>query len=258
MKSSHVRYGVALANSIPFSLSVPVASFPWVWPVRRTYFGALGAKTVPYCDRLVRLCAITMVLFHLGYVTVFFGFGCGSGISYPKGLACTYCKGPSVDHYWSDRTVHPLHLALAIPSQHVGRACSSHQFCRGFGQRGHRDRWHLLRGHEELSVPCHICAVSPARTHPIQPYFDQTSPRTEEGGSLCAIRSRRINASQPSRAIIVVRRAEAEASLRSLRSGGNEVSQSLLPPSELHPTSTLSEMVHDGGSRASLGLDPTR
>jgi len=107
---------------------------------------------------------------------------------------------------------------------------SSHQFCRGFGQRGHRDRWHLLRGHEELSVPCHICAVSPARTHPIQPYFDQTSPRTEEGGSLCAIRSRRINASQPSRAIIVVRRAEAEASLRSLRSGGNEVSQSLLPP----------------------------
>jgi len=29
MKSSHVRYGVALANSILFSLSVPVASFPW-------------------------------------------------------------------------------------------------------------------------------------------------------------------------------------------------------------------------------------
>lgn len=36
------RHGVALANSIPFSLSVPV------WPVRRTYFGVLGAKTVPY------------------------------------------------------------------------------------------------------------------------------------------------------------------------------------------------------------------
>jgi hypothetical protein len=152
--------------------------------------------------------------------------------------------------------VHPLHLALSIPSQHVGRACSSHQFCRGFGQRGHRDRWHLLRGHEELSVPCHICAVSPARTHPIQPYFYQTSPRAEGGGSLCAIRSRRINASQPLRSSFV-RRAEAEASLRSLRSGGNEVSN-VFPPSELHPTSTLSEMVHDGGSRASLGLDQTR
>lgn len=59
-------------------------------------------------------------------------------------------------------------------------------------------------------------------------------------------------------AIIVVRRAEAEASLRSLRSGGNEVSKSLPSPSELHPTSMLSEMVHDGVSRASLGLDQTR
>lgn len=174
----------------------------------------------------------------MGYVTVFFGFGCGSGISYPKGLACTYCKGPSVDHYWSDRTVHPLHLALAIPSQHVGRACSSHQFCRGFGQRGHRDP--LIVGicfagtrnclFLAIYVPFHL----PERIRSSR-ILTKPRPGRRRGGSLCAIRSRRINASQPLRAIIVVRRAEAEASLWSLRSGGNEVSQSLLPPLRAPP-----------------------
>ncbi len=41
-----------------------------VWPVGRKYFGALGAKTVQYCDRLERLHVIAMrLLLHLGYVT---------------------------------------------------------------------------------------------------------------------------------------------------------------------------------------------
>ena len=235
---------------------------PGVWPVRRTYFGALGAKTVPYCDRLVRLCAIAMVLSYLGYVTVFFGFGCGSGISYPKGLACTYCKGPSVDHYWSDRTVHPLHLALAIPSQHVGRTCSSHQFCRGFGQRGHRDP--LIVGicfagtrnclFLAIYVPFHL----PERIRSSR-ILTKPRPGRRRGGGPFARSvpggSTHLNPCE--------RSSLSEGQKRKPLSGVCALAEMkchkvFSPPSELHPTSTLSDVVHDGGSRASLGLDPTR
>jgi hypothetical protein len=121
-----------------------------------------------------------MALFIAGF------FCCKTALVTPKGWHTHTTKGRVL-------TIAGVTTLCGL-GHHVGRACSSHQFCRGFARRGHRDRSHLLRRHEErllLAIYVSLPMTRPERrprTASDPAVFLPNAP-----GGTCTIRSRRIN-----------------------------------------------------------------